>query len=58
MKKTFDEWMEEVNEEVSKALGLGLDAYDLTDQPYYDWWEDGVRPKTAAKRALRDNGWG
>lgn len=53
---TFDEWMNQVNIEVSNQVGL--DADDLADQPYYDWWEDGVRPKTAAKRALKDNGWG
>lgn len=56
MKKTFEEWMAQVNREVSNIIGL--DADDLADQPYYDWYEDGVRPKTAAKRAIKDNGGG
>jgi len=55
MKKTWEEWKAQVNREVSNIAGL--DADDLADQPYYDWYEDGVRPKTAAKRALKDNGW-
>lgn len=58
MKMTWEEWMEQVDTEINKIIGLGLDHNDLADQPYYDWYEDGVRPKTAAKRAIKDNGGG
>lgn len=58
MKMTWEEWMEQVDTEINKIIGLGLDHNDLADQPYHDWYEDGVRPKTAAKRAIKDNGGG
>lgn len=58
MEKAFERWMEKVDAEIDKIIGLGLDHDDLIDQPWHDWYEDGVRPKTAAKRAIKDNGGG
>lgn len=50
-KKTFEVWFAEVNKKLRAATGL--DARDLPDCPYYDWYDDGVTPANAAKRALR-----
>jgi hypothetical protein len=53
-KMTFDQWMRDVDQAVSRLAYLSV--YDLTDQPFADWFEAGVRPLTAAKRAIRNNG--
>lgn len=52
--KTFDEWMRQVDQELNRICGLS--SLDLADQPYYDWYEDGVKSGRAAARALADNG--
>ena len=43
---TFDDWFAAVNRAVQ--AGIGLDVLDLPDQPFYDWYEDGITPKQAA----------
>ena len=50
-KLTFERWMERVNEILAQD---GLDYRDLPDCPYHQWYEDGMRPATAATKALRD----
>ncbi len=52
-KKSFEQWMKEVNELVAKKCG-GLTAGDLPDCPYADWYEDGVSAKSAASRAVKN----
>ena len=52
MKKTFEEWYEEVDRQVQRLSGLNRD--DLPDCLYWDWYEDEVNPTTAAKRAIRN----
>jgi hypothetical protein len=52
MKKSFEDWMKEVDTLVSNALG-GLTTADLIDQRYEDWYDAGTSPKTAAKRAIK-----
>ena len=52
MKKTFDQWMAEVNTFLNKLCYLSSD--DLPDCSYMMWYEDGVRPATAAKRAMKE----
>jgi hypothetical protein len=51
----FAEWMRRVDEAVEAEVGLSV--HDLEDASFADWFEDGVRPATAAKRALRASGW-
>ena len=51
MKKTFEQWIKEVDTAIKKAVGLS--HLDLPDCPYQDWYTDGVRPTTAAKRAVK-----
>lgn len=57
MKKTFKQWMQEVDEKIGKKA-FGLSSADLSDQCYYDWWEDGVSSASAANRALKAEGFG
>lgn len=51
MKRSFAEWQREVNSILIVECGLGID--DLPDCCYADWYQDGVSPKSAAKRAIR-----
>jgi hypothetical protein len=57
-KLTFEAWRAAVNAAVESQVGLSLD--DLADAPLADWFEDGVTPTSAAKRAIyrswRDGG--
>lgn len=48
---TFEEWKVSVNFWVRRDHGLDLD--DLPDCPYRDWYDDGISPLTAAKRAIK-----
>ena len=50
----FDAWMSKVFAMIEATYGLSSD--DLPDVCYSDWYEDGVKPATAAKRALRNAG--
>lgn len=50
-KKNFEQWLKDVNESVRKRTGL--DLFDLPDCPYRDWFEDGMRPASAAAKAIR-----
>lgn len=52
---TFEEWMKIVDLFVYRLAGVSV--YDLPDQTFMIWFKDGVKPSTAAKRALRDAGW-
>lgn len=48
----FDAWMKQVD---SKMVGMsGLGASDLPDQPYADWFEDGMSASEAAQLSLSD----
>ena len=51
MRKTFDQWMAAVNAALKSE---GLDVRDLPDCPYHDWYDDGVNPKAAARRAIKN----
>lgn len=54
MELTFKQWMAQVNREVSRIAGLSV--YDLADQPFRDWYEDGLTPAEAAEETLMDEG--
>jgi hypothetical protein len=51
----FEAWMKKVDAAVGERSDLSY--MDLTNQPYRDWFEDGVRPARAAVKALRAEGW-
>jgi hypothetical protein len=50
--KTFEQWMTAVDAAVERLCGLS--ASDLPDVCYRDWYEDGISPATAARRAVRN----
>lgn len=54
MKRTFEEWMNQVD--IYLDATVGLTHNDLADCCYRDWYDDGVSPKVAAKRALANEG--
>lgn len=49
--KTFGSWMSKVQTIVQNKIGVS--THDIPDQPYMDWYEDEVSPKSAAARAIR-----
>ena len=51
----FEAWLKKVDEWCEKLAGLSY--RDLSDVCYADMFEDGVSPKAAAKKALRNDGW-
>jgi len=50
-KKTFEEWMKEVDRAVKTKADLSV--HDLPDCPFSDWYTDGKTPKGAATKALK-----
>lgn len=50
-KKSFNEWMREVDSIIDNKIGLS--SADLPDQAYMDMWENGKSAKSAAAKALR-----
>jgi hypothetical protein len=51
MTKTFEEWMKVVDTICESKYGLSVD--DLPDCCYKDWYDDDVKPSTAAARAIK-----
>lgn len=51
-RQSFDDWMWDVNSALEAAVGLS--ASDLPDCCYRDWYDDGVAPQDAARRAVRN----
>jgi hypothetical protein len=49
---TFNAWMTAVDIEISNRV-MGMTSSDLPDC-YADWHEDGLTPKAAAIRAIRN----
>lgn len=56
MKTPWQTWLLEVSEIVAREAGVGID--DLEDQPYRDWYEDGLTPVEAAEEVLEAVGFG
>jgi hypothetical protein len=54
MKLSWERWWQAVTA-ITVAV-VGLHPEDLADQLWRDWWMEGVSPKTAVKRALRNEG--
>jgi hypothetical protein len=52
----FKKWMAEVDGAVGARAFVS--AYDLPDQPYRDWFEDGMSADEAAVAVLVDAGYG
>ena len=45
--------MKQVNNNISKLCGMISD--DLPDCCYKDWYDDGVKPLSAARRAIKNS---
>lgn len=52
MKKTFDVWMTMVDNEIA-MVAMGMTSADLPDVCYRDWYDDGISPKMAARKAIK-----
>ena len=50
-KAAYDEFMQDVDYFIERRIGAT--SADLPDCPYWDWFDDGVSPKSAARRAIR-----
>jgi len=50
-KQSFPSWCAQVDKRISDLCGLGLD--DLPDCLYRDWYDAGVSPASAARRAVK-----
>jgi len=48
----FTHWFKLVNGEVEARIGLSV--HDIADQPYRDWFDDGVEPHEAADMAVEE----
>lgn len=51
MKAGFQVWMNDVDSRVKQSAGLSV--HDLPDCCFADWFESGVKPQAAAKRAIK-----
>ena len=52
--RDYEEWIEQVEAALDAIVGMGVD--DLPDQSWYDWFEDGMSPSAAAKKAIKNEG--
>ena len=52
MRIPFTEWLRAVDHEVERQVGCSLS--DLPDMDFTSMWEDDVKPKSAARRAIRN----
>jgi len=50
--KTFEQWLAVLD--VALICKCSLSHMDLPDCPYRDWYDDGVNPRLAALRAIRN----
>lgn len=48
----FKYWIDKVDTEVEKRVCMSV--HDLPDCPYRDWYEDGVTPVQAARKAIKN----
>lgn len=50
----FDAWMRKVDQQIQRLSGVSY--MDLPDAPYHSWYDQGMRPNTAARKALKSAG--
>lgn len=53
-RKPFDQWMAELDRRCAARTGLSI--RDLADQPFADWYEDGITPAQALRLTLESEG--
>ena len=47
---TFEAWMARTDQAMTATIGLSI--HDLADQPFYDWFTDGMTPAEAVRLTL------
>jgi len=52
---TYEDWMRRVDKCVEAIAGVSV--YDLPDYCFRDAYEDGRRPSSVARDALKEAGW-
>lgn len=52
---TFEDWIQPSRPKPPAKIGLSY--MDLSDCCYADWYENGAAPKSAANRALKNDGY-
>lgn len=52
-KLTFEQWMKAVDTYCQQLAYLSV--HDLADCCFADWYADGMKPATAAKKAIKSN---
>ena len=50
-KRSFEAWMKAVDSHLLRLVGV--ESSDMSDVCYADWYEDGMSPSQAARRAMR-----
>ena len=53
-RQAFEAWMKKVDQRLARVCTLT--SQDLADQPYYEWFLDGLEPEEAAEETLTDEG--
>jgi hypothetical protein len=53
--REFEQWMKMVDSQLEWMTGF-LDSKDLADQPYRDWFDDGMQARLAAREVLVNEG--
>ncbi len=53
-KMSFDRFMKLVDAFLINRFGITHD--DLVDIDYYSYWEDGRKPESAARKAIKESG--
>lgn len=51
MKLSFSEWMAAVDK--ACQVKAGMSVHDLPDCCFRDWYDDGVKPASAASKAIK-----
>jgi hypothetical protein len=51
---SFVEWLNKVNRKVIALTGITI--HDLSDQPFREWFDEGMDADEAAELTLEDNG--
>lgn len=49
----FTRWMAEVDRVVEKKIEFSV--FDLADQPFRDWFDEGINPEEAAAVAIEED---
>jgi hypothetical protein len=50
----FYQWLYKLDKLIQSKVGVNL--MDLSDQPYREWFDDGISPYAATYRVLTENG--